>query len=189
MSDGYGGHVMFNQDFWILPVISLFSQDMSKSIMQSRMRRVYPSEMSTILDVAREIAQSEGADGLRYAWEQADFGKDVSPSDDVKRKKIHVTADVGYGLRSYLRMSHDRDFLLNFIASDAKIKGEDLIHELSKYWNSKLVKNPNKDLYEIKDVLFGDQNQQREVNNEIFTNYMAKINIDSYKYALRLSEK
>jgi alpha,alpha-trehalose phosphorylase len=153
------------------------------------MRRVFPSEFSTLLDVAREIAQSEGAEGLRFAWEQADFGKDVSPAEDVKRKKLHVTADVGFGLRSYLRMSHDRDFLLNLVSSDAKIKGEDLVLELSKYWNSKLVKNPNKNQYEIKEVLFGDQNQQREVNNEAFTNYMARINIDSYKYALRLTEK
>lgn len=189
LSESYGGHLTYHQDFWILPIISMFSQDMSKSIIQSRLRRGLNTDHINVLDQARENAKAESAEGVRYAWQQGDYGKDVAPMPDVRKKKIHVTGGVGFGLLSYLRMSHDRDFLTNQISSDNGIRGEEFVNEIAKYWNSKVKMSTNRQKYEINDVVFGDQNQLRDVNNELFTNYLAKTCLESYKYALRLTEK
>ena len=188
-SEGNGGHIMYQQDFWILPIISMFTQDMSKAIIQSRLRRGLNTDHMNILEQARENAKDDAAEGIRYVNEQGDYGKDISPLLEVRKKRYYVTGTVGFGLRSYLRMSHDRDFIANTISSDVGIKGEDLINEIAKYWNSKLKLAPNSNLYEIRDVVFGDQNLLRDVNNEAFTNTLAKLSLDSYQYALRLCDR
>jgi trehalose/maltose hydrolase-like predicted phosphorylase len=44
-------------------------------------------------------------------------------------------------------------------------------------------------MYEIRDVVFGSENLLRDVNNEAFTNAVAKISMHSFQYALRLTDK
>lgn len=183
-SEGYGGHIMYNQDFWILPLISMFNRDMAKSIIQSRVRSSI--DHMSIWEQAKKNALDEGAEGLRYPWEQGDYGQDLSSMMDMRKKKILVTGAVSFGTRAYIRMSHDKDFLVNDIA--ASLKGEDFVGELAKYWNSKLTYNTGNQLFELNNVLFGELNQ-KEVNNEAFTNTLAKIALNSYKYALRIADK
>lgn len=62
-------------------------------------------ELSAIL-IARENAQKEGKDGLKYANEQADYGIDVTPYRDVEENKIRTTAVISYGIRNYLRHTY-----------------------------------------------------------------------------------
>ena len=82
----------------------------------------------------------------------------------------------------------DNDFLINSLTSGGDFyKGEDLINDIAEYWNSKLNMNQRGE-YEINGVVHGE-NFLREVNNDIFTNYLAKISIESCKYALRLQDK
>lgn len=189
MSEGYGGHLTYTQELMVLPIVSLFSGDMAKSIIQSRMRRGYNTDHIAIWDQARENAKAESARGIRFAWEQGDFGKDICQSNEIKRKKIHVTGSIGFGIRSYLRSSHDKNFLLNSLSTgNDYYKGEDFVNDLAEYWNSKLVKNINNE-YDIDGVLYGENIVTREVNNEAFTNYLAKINLETCKYAVRMQEK
>jgi trehalose/maltose hydrolase-like predicted phosphorylase len=188
-SEGYGGHVMYSQEFWILPLLSMFNQEMSKTVINSRFRRGYNLDHSSVYEIAREAAKKEGYNGVRYPWEQGDYGHDVSPYSDARKNKIHTSADISYGIRSYLRSTHSRDFLQQTVSSDAGIKGEDFLFEISKYWNDRLKLDPVTNQYEIKGVSFGDRSQTREVNNEAFTNYMAALSLDTYKYILYLLDR
>lgn len=188
-SEGTGGHTTYHQDFWILPIISMFNQDMSKMLIQSRLRRGFNNDHMNILEQAKENAKEDAAEGVRFVNEQGDYGKDLSPLLEVRKKRYYPTGTVGFGLRSYLRMSHDRDFITNLISSDSGIKGEDFINEIAKFWNSKFKLAPTSNQYEIRDVVFGSENLLRDVNNEVFTNLVAKISLDSYQYALRLTDR
>ena len=99
-----------------------------------------------------------------------------------------MTGSVGFGFRSYLRSNHDKQFLLNSLSSgNDYYTGESFVNDLADYWDSKLVKNINNE-YNINGVLYGDI-FTREVNNELFTNYLAKINLETCRYAIRLQDK
>lgn len=137
IAEAYGGHVMYNQELWILPFVSLFNTDMSKNIIHSRLRRGFNYDSLNVFEKAREWAKNEGLQGLRYAWEQGDYGGEASPLQDAKNK-IHTSADISFGLRAYMRTIQARDFLMQPMPGDVSIKGEDYVLELAKYWFEKL---------------------------------------------------
>jgi trehalose/maltose hydrolase-like predicted phosphorylase len=145
---------MYNQELWILPLMSMFSPDMSKSIINSRLRKGYNFDHLSMYDQAREAAKQDGNEGVRYPWEQGDYGIDVSPYLDARQKKIHTSADISFGIRSYLRLTHGKEFLLQAISPDNSIRGEDLILEISKYWFKKLLLDPQTNKYGIKGFYF-----------------------------------
>lgn len=103
-----------------------------------------------IYDQARELAKQEGGKGLRYPWEQGDYGVDVSPFQDMRRSKFHVSADISFGMRSYLRVTHSREFLLQSLSSDVNVRGEDYLNEVAQYWNDKFKVDSISNSYEIK---------------------------------------
>ena len=188
-SEGYGGHVMYNQEFWMLPLVSMFNSDMAKSVINSRFRRGFNQDSTGIYELAREAAKQESYEGVRYPWEQGDFGQDVSPFSDARKSKIHVSADISYGIRQYLRASHSREFLQQSVSSDAGVRGEDYLNEIAKYWNGRFKFDTITNQYEIKGVSFGEKTQSREVNNDLFTNYIGALTMDTYKYVLYLLDR
>ncbi len=75
------------------------------------------------------------------------------------------------------------------VSNDLALKGEDYVHEFARYWNSKFKLNSQTNKFELNDVSFGEKSQAREVNNEAFTNHLALLTLDTYKYSLRLMDK
>lgn len=152
ISDGYGGHVMYHQELLVLPLVSMFNQDMARSIIASRVRRGLNTDHMNVFEQAREHAKQEGLLGVRYPWEQGDYGVDVSPFNDMKKSKFHVSADISFGLRNYLRVTHSREFLLQSVSSEVSIRGEEFLNEIAKYWNDKFDVDPISNQYEIKSI-------------------------------------
>lgn len=150
ISEGYGGHITYTQDLWMLPVVSFFSQDMAKNILNSRLRRGLNTDHASVYEQARNNANQEGFKGLRYPWEQGDYGIDVSSTQDERTNKIHTSADISFGVRSYLRATHNREYVLQSLSSDSSVRGEDFINEIAQYWNSRLQLDSSTDRYEIK---------------------------------------
>jgi trehalose/maltose hydrolase-like predicted phosphorylase len=188
-SEGYGGHVTYHQELWMLPLVSMFNPEMSKSIINSRFRRGFNTDSASVYELAREAARLENLEGVRYPWEQGDFGGDVSPFADARKSKIHTSADISYGMRSYLRHTHSREFLTQSVSSDAGVRGEDFLNEVAKYWNGRFNFETLTNQYEIRTVSFGEKSRPNEVNNEAFTNYIAAVTLDTYKYVLYLLDR
>ncbi len=126
---------------------------------------------------------------LLEAWEQGDYGVDVSQTQDAKKNKIHTGADISYGIRTYLRMTHSIQFLTQSISNDVSINGETYLNELAKYWYDRFEIDTNTNQYVIRRVSFGEKPQSNEVDNELYTNYMGSLTMDTYKYALEISNK
>lgn len=187
-SEGYGGHLTYHQEFWVLPLVSMFSPDMAKNLINSRLRRSYTNESPNLFDMARIRAQEKGLDGIQYCTEQAEFGGEVSPFKDAD-KKIHTTADISYGLRAFLRLTHSKEFLQQAVSSDVALNGEEYFKEFAKFWADRMEYSEANNGYNIKGVSFGEEGQSREVDNEAFTNYMALQSLDAYKYALVINGK
>ena len=43
--------------------------------------------------------------------------------------------------------------------------------------------------YELNRISFGERPQSREVDNEAYTNYLAALSMNTYKYALEVTDK
>ncbi len=161
---------------------------MSKNLINTRLRKNSMNNHMSVFAEAVERAQDNNLRGVQFPSEQGEYGIEVSPFKDAS-KKIHITADISYGLRCFLRMSHSSEFLQQAVASEVSLKGEEYIYEFAKYWASRMRYDGVKNRFVIEGVSFGERPQTKEVNNEAFTNYMALLSLDTYKYALTLSKK
>ena len=152
-SEGYGGHVTYHQEFWILPLMALFSPSMSNNLISSRVRRNPNNDHLNIYDQARQNAKDQGLEGVKYPCEQGEYGVEVSPYKDAKYK-IHTTADISFGIRCYLRATHSKMFLKQSVSNDVPIRGEEYINNFARFWSDKMEKERNSNEYSIKGKIF-----------------------------------
>jgi kojibiose phosphorylase len=132
-----------------------------------------------MLGMAKKNAALGGFKGARYPWESADTGLEETPpwGYDYKGNRVriwtgeielHITGDVAYALREYVRASGDTKFFCE--------RAAEIILETARFWVSRLEYNATKDRYEINDVIGPDEFHEH-VNNNAYTNCLAQWNI------------
>ena len=170
--EGYKGHTFWDTEIFLLPYFVFTMPEVARSLEEYR----YLS-----LRGAHEKAAHNGYDGAQYPWESAwlDDGE-VTPeylgTDIVTGKpikvwsgliEIHITADVAYGAWQYYVCTGDQDFMDRY--------GYELILDCAKFWLSRLEPGEDGKLH-MNDVLGPDEFKEH-VNDNAFTNYMARWNI------------
>ncbi len=167
--EGYKGHVFWDTEIFVLPFFIYTFPEIARRLFLYR----YHS-----LEGARAKAKENGFEGARYPWECAGPGKEVTPQwggvDICTGKPIriwtgeleqHITCDVVYGIWHYFRVTGDYDFMYNH--------GLEIMLETSRFWAARLEYNPEKDRYEINNVI-GPDEYREQVDNNAFTNHMVK---------------
>jgi len=168
--EGYHGHIFWDTEIFLLPFYLYTLPDVARSMLLYRYRR---------LDVAREIAKKSGFKGAMFPWESAGLGEDETPgwAKDLDGKIIkihtgklehHITADIAYAFYYYYNVTHDDRFLKEY--------GYEVLFETARFWASRVEYNKKKKTYEIKNVI-GPDEFHVDVNNNAFTNMMAKWNL------------
>ncbi len=167
----YGGHAYWDTEIFMLPFFIFTAPDVAKNLLKYRYY---------LLDTARQNAISEGYKGAKYPWESADDGKEqcpqwtIEPDGSCYRCYVadyehHVTADIAYGVYSYYKYTNDVDFMTNY--------GAEIILETARFWVSRCNYNEKLDRYEILQVT-GPDEWHEPVDNNCYTNYLAKWNIE-----------
>lgn len=171
---GYKGHVFWDTEIFLLPYYTAVFPDDAKALLKYR----YNS-----LSAARAKAKKYNFTGAMLPWEGTrDQSVDATPEYgpiNVRtgkaekiinaEKEIHITADVAYGVDYYFNHTGDIEFMQKW--------GNELIIETAKFWLSRLEYNEQLDIYEITDVV-GPDEYKEHVNNNAFTNQLAKFNIE-----------
>lgn len=168
--EGYRGHIFWDTEIFLLPFYLYTLPDVAKNMLLYRYRR---------LDAARVIAKKYGFKGAMFPWESAGLGKDETPgwAKDLDGRIIrihtgemehHITADIAYAFYHYYNVTHDEKFFRDY--------GYEVIFETARFWASRVEYNKKKKKYEIKQVI-GPDEFHRDVNNNAFTNMMAKWNL------------
>ncbi|ESN97174.1 hypothetical protein HELRODRAFT_193290 [Helobdella robusta] len=153
----YQGHVMWDNEFYILPAILPFHPYMAKQMLRYR---------SAMGKAASERAASKGFRGYHYPWESAYTGNDVTsdpcPGNDTdcNWRKFYTTSGVALAIRYYISMTRDRDFMINPIYS-----GCDMSREVTWFLASQLVFNEGLKRYELLDATGPDDYHPRVKNN------------------------
>lgn len=175
----YGGHAFWDIELFMLPFFSFVFPKMAKNMENYRYH---------LLDAARDNAKKNGYKGAQYPWESADDGTEQCPDWTIEPDgtcyrcyvamyEHHVTADVAYGIYDYVKITNDRDFLLN--------EGAEILTETARFWADRCEYIPEKDRYEINQVT-GPDEWHEPVNNNLYTNYFARWNL---RYVMALTDQ
>ncbi len=176
--EGYKGHTFWDTELFMLPYFIFTQPEAAKKLVKYRYLG---------LEGARKKALENDYQGAMYPWEAAwPSDGEVTPvwgAADVitgEATKIwsgfieqHITADVIYGLWLYYQVTADQDFMDKY--------GYEMVFDTANYWASRVEKEAKG--YVIKNVI-GPDEYKEHVDNNSFTNYMAKWNLDlALRYA------
>lgn len=161
--EGYRGHVFWDTEVFMLPFFVYTQPQTARSLLRYRHHT---------LPGARERSRLAGTSGARYSWESADTGKEECPEwtvDGVHRiwardEEVHVSADVAFGIHTYLTATGDQEFLRDF--------GAEILFETSRFWVDRAEKSHDGG-YSILQVM-GPDEFHSHVDDNAFTNYLAQ---------------
>ncbi len=165
----YAGHVFWDTDVFVLPVLAAVAPRQARAVLEYRLRR---------LDAARARAGGNGRRGARFPWESAHDGRDVTPRSGVDQHgtqvpirtgdlEEHVTADVAWGAWRYAAWTGDWSFLTG--------PAYPLLVETARYWAAR-VRRDAQGAAHI-DHVIGPDEYHEDVDDNAFTNLMARWNL------------
>lgn len=180
----YKGAVFWDTEMFMIDYYIHTEPQIAKTLLKYRI---------DTLDGAREKASGYGLDGAYYAWESQEGGyegcSDYNVTDvftnrpmrtHFRDKQYHVSAAIVYGLMKYIRGTGDYS-----IINDGAME---MVIECARFYRSLLVKYADKPNYEIHDAVGPDEYHER-VNNNAYTNRMAKFVFDTAAELLGYFEK
>src|SRR5205807_8319524 len=86
------------------------------------------------------------------------------------RIELHIDSSIAYAVYQYWYVTGDDEFMQQY--------GAEILLSIAEFWGSRDENHPEKGHYEINDVI-GPDEWHEHVNNNAFTNYMAKWNIQT----------
>lgn len=162
--EGYRGHVFWDTEVMMLPFFLFTQPRTARTLLEYRYHT---------LPGARQLARQTGTGGARYPWESADTGREECPvqtPDGLNRfwtrdQEIHVSADVAYGILTYLEATGDDRVLLDF--------GAEILFETSRFWVDRAERDEATGRYALRAVM-GPDEFHSHVDNNAFTNFLAR---------------
>lgn len=165
----YGGHVFWDADVFVLPVLAALDPPAARAMLEYRIRR---------LPAARRAAARSGRRGARFPWESADTGDDVTPRSGVNahgrrvpiltgEREEHITADVAWSVCEYVAWTGDHEVLTG--------EGRALVMDTARYWSSRCEMDADGRAH-IRGVIGPDEYHEL-VDDNAFTNVMARWNL------------
>lgn len=181
----YEGHVFWDSEIFILPFYIHCLQERARNLLLYR---------HATLDGARRRALDQGLRGACFAWESTRTGADVTPAKIVLRverdgeervipiftgaQQIHVTADIAHGVWKYWEATRDEEFLARY--------GAELLFETARFWASR-AESRQGTCHLLRVV--GPDEYHSNVNNNAFTNWMARANLERAVLAAELLQE
>jgi len=168
VGDCYGGHTFWDAEQFIWPNLLMFHPGMAKDSLQYRFHRRHAAEDNAIL---------AGKAGMKFPWESAASGQEVSPWDQAA-KEVHISADVSFAFWKYWQSSGDEQWLTDV--------GWPVLQGVAQYFASVSVDadGDTGGKISIKDVMDVDEAADL-VTNSAYTNAVAKL---ALHHAMKASE-
>ncbi|QAA34997.1 glycoside hydrolase family 65 protein [Clostridium manihotivorum] len=164
--EGYEGHYFWDTEIYILPFFILCYPKLAKGLLRYRYN---------ILGLARQRALEMGhKKGAAYPWRTI-IGKECSSYFPAGTAQYHINGDIAYSYIQYYLATGDLDFIKEF--------GLEVIFETARIWIE--IGHFDKGLFKI-DAVTGPDEYTAIVNNNYYTNVMAKFNL---KWASKLYDE
>ncbi|MDR2380045.1 MAG: hypothetical protein LBE08_02525 [Bifidobacteriaceae bacterium] len=171
---GYSGHHFWDAEIYVLPFLTYTTPEWSRSALRYRY---------TMLDAARRRAGELSETGALYPWRTIN-GEEASAFYAAGTAQYHIDADIAYALAQYLRIAGDSDFL--------EREGIDILVETARMWHGlgfmRADGTGGPAEFHIHGVT-GPDEYTTVVNDNLFTNVMARFNLRAAVAALRAIEQ
>ena len=175
----YKGAVFWDTEMFMLDFFLFTEPEVARALLRYRI---------DTLDGARKKAGQYGYQGAFYAWESQEGGYDACSDYNVtdvftgrqmrtyfKDKQIHISSAIVYGIMRYTAFTGSKDIL--------REGGAKVILECAVFYYDLLWQKADGRRYELHDVIGPDEYHER-VNNNAYTNRMAKFTFDSAVHIL-----
>lgn len=160
-SIGYNGHIFWDSDTFMFPVLLALHPDMAESLVMFR---------NKTLGAAKINARLNGYKGAMYPWEADELGSECTPRFAWQNalQENHVTGWVALAEWQYYLATGDKEWLAKY--------GYPVIEATADFWASRVIYNEKKTRYEIRNVVSSDEGSQG-VDNDSVTNAIARKNL------------
>lgn len=164
--EGYEGHYFWDTEIYMFPVFLMTKPDMAKQLLIYRY---------STLDQARARAKEMGhKQGALFPWRTIS-GTECSSFFPSGTAQYHISADIAYSYVQYYLSTKDDEFMQNY--------GAELLFETARLWMDTGHYHDGK--FKIANVT-GPDEYTCVVNNNFYTNVMAKHNLKWAAKAYRL---
>lgn len=164
----YEGHFFWDVDMYILPFFAFNKPSYARRLLMYRY---------SVLEEARHNARRFKNKGALFAWRTIN-GEEASGYFLGSSVQCHINADIVYAIKQYLEITGDRQFLHNY--------GAEIIFETARFWCDRGNFNPHQDSVFCITEVCGPDEYKPGVNNNCFTNYMARFNL---LFAVRIARE
>ena len=158
---GYEGHYFWDTEIYVVPFLTYTQPALARNVLHFR---------SVMLPAARDRAGEMAQKGALYPWRTIN-GEEASAYYAAGTAQMHIDADVSYALMKYVHASGDIGFLVR--------EGIDILVETSRMWADLGFWRHNgaTPAFHIHGVT-GPDEYTTVVNNNLFTNVMARYNLE-----------
>lgn len=155
--DGYEGHYFWDSEVYVIPFLSYTNPIWARNALRFRY---------TSLRQARERAREMSVGGALFPWRTIN-GEEASAYYAAGTAQYHIDAAIAYSIGRYWDVTGDTEFIYG--------EGAELLIETARMWAD--LGFWRGDTFEIHGVT-GPDEYTTVVNNNMYTNVMAKNNLD-----------
>ncbi|GAB6088997.1 glycoside hydrolase family 65 protein [Spirochaeta dissipatitropha] len=163
--EGYEGHYFWDTEIYALPFFTYTKRDIARKLLEFRIHT---------LDQARARARELHHKGALYPWRTIN-GNEASAYFPAGTAQYHINADIVFAMKKYVLATGDENLLLQ--------GGAEVVIETARFWYDLGDFIPSKGFC-INEVT-GPNEYTTLVNNNVFTNMMARQNL---QYAVELEK-
>ena len=158
---GYEGHYFWDTEIYVLPFLIYTAPRIARNLLRFRYR---------LLDNARARARELGHRGALFSWRTIN-GDEASAYYAAGTAQYHINADIAYAVRKYFQISGDLEFLCQ--------GGAEILVETARLWADLGHYSEAMGGAFCIDGVTGPDEYTTVVNNNYFTNMMARENLEA----------
>ncbi len=168
---GYSGHYFWDTEIYVVPFFVYTSPLVARNALRFR---------CTMLPAAERRAAALTQEGVLFPWRTIN-GEEASAYYAAGTAQYHIDADITFAVDKYVKASGDVDFLAR--------EGIDVLVQTARMWaDLGFWRGTGKDSFRIHGVT-GPDEYTTVVNDNLFTNVMARFNLRCAAQAVRELEE
>ncbi|WP_226344204.1 glycoside hydrolase family 65 protein [Agilicoccus flavus] len=164
---GYEGHYFWDTEVYVIPFLAYTMPSLARNALRFRVN---------LLDAARRRAEEMSQRGALFPWRTIN-GEEASAYYAAGTAQYHIDADIAFAIARYVDISGDTAFMIS--------QGVDILVETARMWADLGFWHSNgARTFNIHGVT-GPDEYTTVVNNNLFTNVMARFNLERAASAVR----
>jgi alpha,alpha-trehalose phosphorylase len=166
--EGYEGHCFWDTEVYAMPVFTHTMPELSRALLDFR--------YNTLPAARRRARQLGHPQGALYPWRTID-GEECSAYFPLGTAQYHINADIAFALLQYVKVTGELDYL--------KEKGAEILCETARVWADAGCFSPARGGRYCICSVTGPDEYTALVDNNFYTNFLARENLRGAVLTLR----